>query len=375
MRQKGRMSELEYTEQGWRMTTDTKRHHRTKAWDYCGIGIYHVTLVVAERYPLFGELSGDTADEAYIALNSFGQLVLALLRDEPRYYGEKGYSFKILATQIMPDHIHIAIQVLKPLPKSVGNIIRGFKSACTSLYKKTNVESGRKYATKGENDGENDFPFSRIFTRIGSIWNPDTAYYHERIIHGIEQIDSLIHYIKDNPRRLWLKRANPDLFRIHQQTLIVGFTCTTLGNMFLYEAPLKAPLHCSRTLTQAEIETLKDECLSNADNGTIYVSAAISEGEKQICRALREAGFPLIILLNDGFPETDSPHYKYYKPQGIYFEACAAGNLLLVEPTSELFEQPDIEAKVYAKAGIIPHTSERYHFLALNALADKMGND
>ena len=31
------MSELEYTEQGWRMTTDTHRHHRTNVWDYKGL--------------------------------------------------------------------------------------------------------------------------------------------------------------------------------------------------------------------------------------------------------------------------------------------------------------------------------------------------
>ena len=386
------MSELEYTEQGWRYTTDTTRHHRTRGWDYSGVGIYHVTLVVAERYPLFGHLAGDTPDEAHIELNAFGMLVLELLRDEPRYYGETGYTFKILASMVMPDHVHVAIQVLKPLPKSIGTVIRGFKSACTSLYKQANATNGRKYATKGENVGENNgrkyatkgenagesnIPFSRIFTRIGSIWQPDSAYYHERIIHGYCQIDSLIRYIKANPRRLALKRANPDLFKIHQQYTIAGVPCTVLGNMFLAEQPMRAMVQCSRKLTQAEIEARRDECLNAAANGVIHVSAAISEGEKQICRALREASFPLIILLTEGFPKPDSPHYKYYKPQGVYFEACAAGRLLLVEPSAELYERPEIEAKVYAKTGIhdLPHTSQRYRFLALNALAGKIAEE
>ena len=168
------MSELEYTEQGWRYTTDTTRHHRTREWDYSGVGIYHFTHVVAERYPLFGQLAGATPDEAYIELNGFGKQVLEILRDEPRYYGEKGYTFKILASMVMPNHIHVAIQVLKPLPKSIGIVVRGFKSACTSLYKQTYATNGCKYATKGEYVGDNeltagsDFPFSRIFTRIGS---------------------------------------------------------------------------------------------------------------------------------------------------------------------------------------------------------------
>lgn len=355
------------TPEGWRREIDHTRHHRTRVWDYTGIGIYHITLIVAERYPLFGELYGDTSEEAHIELSAFGQLVLLLLRDEPRFYGEKGYALTILASQVMPDHIHVAIQVLEPLPKSIGTVIRGFKSACTSLYKNTLTASGRKYATKGEID----FPFSRIFTRTESIWEQSPEHYHEHIIHGHDQLDAMIRYIKDNPRRLWLKRANPDLFRIHQQTPIAGVTCTTLGNMFLYEHPLKAPLQCSRTLTQTEIDTRKNECLAQAANGTVFVSPAVSEGEKQICRALREAGYPLIILLENGFPSPDSPHYRYFKPSGVYFEACAAGKLLLIEPSPALFDRPDIEAAVYAKTGIpdLPHDAKRYRFVALNALA------
>ena len=368
------MSELEYTEQGWRWTTDLNRHHRTKTWNYCWRGIYHFTLVVADRYPLFGQLMGKTANEAYIQLNPFGQLVLALLRDEPRYYGEKGFAIKILASQIMPDHIHVVILAEETLPKSIGTVIRGFKSACSSLFKKFIATNDGKYAVKVQDEKENVLHFSRIFTRIGSIWQQDIAHYHERILHEYDQLPCMINYVHDNPRRLWLKRANPDLFRIHQQTPIAGVPCTTLGNMFLYEKPFKAPLHCSRTLTQTEIDALKKDCLDQAANGTIFVSPAVSEGEKQVCRALREAGYPLIILLNDGFPSPDSPHYKYYKPSGIYFETCAAGNLLLVEPSPALFDLPEIEAKVYTKTGPIPHTAKRYRFLALNALADKIAS-
>ena len=53
---------LEHTELGWRKATDTTRHHRERKWDYKGKGIYHLTLTIAERYPLFGELVGDTPE-------------------------------------------------------------------------------------------------------------------------------------------------------------------------------------------------------------------------------------------------------------------------------------------------------------------------
>ena len=363
------MSELEYTEHGWRYTTDTIRHHRTDGWDYRGRGIYHFTLVVAERYPLFGELAG-TADEPFIQLSAFGHQALNLLRDEPRYYGERGYSLRILVSQVMPDHIHVVIQVLEPLPQSIGKVIRGFKSACSSLYKSNYLVSGGNYTA--EMQIANDVHFSRIFTRTGSIWETNKASYHERILHREGQLDAMIKYVKDNPRRLWLKRANPDLFRIRQNIRFGQTTCTALGNIFLADYPQRAVVQCSRRLTQPEIDARKDACLADAANGTVFVSAAISEGEKQICRALREAGFPLIILLEKGFPAPDSPHYRYFKPQGIYFEACAAGKLLLVEPSQDFFERPDITAKVTAKVGDIPHDTQRYRFLALNAMAEEI---
>ncbi len=184
----------------------------------------------------------------------------------------------------------------------------------------------------------------------------------------------MIDYIHDNPRRRYLKRAYPDLFKIHQQYMITDVPCTVLGNMFLAEQPMHAMIQCSRSLTRTEINARRNECLTTAEHGIIHVSAAISEGEKQICRALREAGYPLIILLTEGFPKPDSPHYKYYKPSGVYFEACAAGRLLLVEPNADYFDRPEIEAKVYAKTGIrdLHHDAKRYRFLALNALAEKI---
>lgn len=364
------MTELEYTEHGWRMTTDTNRHHRDGHWDYRGEGIYHVTLVVAERYPLFGRLVGETPKEACIELNEFGKRMDKIVRNVPEFYANKNIRLKTLQVRVMPDHIHWAIQVLRPMHCSIGEVVRSTKSACSSLYKNYYAASGGNNAAKNNTNDARSVDFARIFTSRGSIWQYMPAGYHERILRCRGQLDAMIHYIKDNPRRLWLKRADPDLFRIHQQTDVCGVLCTTLGNMFLVENPMREALHCSRSLSQAEIDQLKEQCLMHAANGTIFVSPAVSEGEKQICRALREAGYPLIIILSEGFPAPDSPHYKYYKPTGVYFEACAAGKLLLVEPAPELFDLPNVEAQVYAKTGPIPHQTKRYRFVAQNAIAD-----
>lgn len=383
------MSELEYTEQGWRYTTDTTRHHRTREWDYSGVGIYHFTLVVAERYPLFGQLAGATPDEAYIELNGFGKQVSRLIHNLPAFYSHKKITLKVLAVQVMPEHIHFVLYVLRPMPYSVGEVVRSIKSACTAFYKREcNIDAN----TDGKNAAESNTPagangkkavicppeavvdFARIFASKGSIWQADVAGYHERILRGKGQLNAMINYIKANPRRLALKRAKPELFRIRQEQRFGAIVCTALGNMFLAEHPQREVLQCSRRLTQEEIDAKREECLRAAANGTVYVSAAISEGEKQISRALREAGYEMIILLTEGFPAPDSPHYAYFKPQGVYFEACAAGKLLLIEPAAEMFDRPETEAAVYAKTGIrdLPHSAQRYRFLALNAMAAEL---
>ena len=172
-------------------------------------------------------------------------------------------------------------------------------------------------------------------------------------------------YIKDNPRRLALKRANRELFRIRQDYTIGHFSCTVLGNIFLAGHPLRQVLQCSRSLTPEQIEERRSECLMQAANGAVFITAAISQGEKVIARS----------LLEQGFPKPESSHYHYFKPQGVYFEACAAGRLLLVEPHAEALERPEVALRVIAKTGNIPHTTQRYRFVAMNVIADAMCGD
>ena len=365
------MTMLEYTEQGWRKMIDRKRHHRERHWDYRGRGIYHFTLTTCERYPLFGQLAGESQEEAFVELNEFGKAVLAIMQNLPCFYAAKGYAIKILASQIMSDHIHLVLQVLEPLPQSVGYVIRGFKSTCTATYKRMYITGDNNVAEVHNESKENSIVhFARIFASSNSIWEAIPSRYHERILHKDGQLQHMIDYVHDNPRRLAIKRANPDLFRIKQENRIGKTPCLALGNIFLLDNPQKEVLKCSRSMSPVEIKQKKQECLREAANGTVFVSGAISEGEKQICRALREAGHRLIILLTNGFPEPDSPQYKYYKPQGLYFKACTAGNLLLVQPDKAVLERRDVLERVTAKVGDIPHDSKRYQFVAMNIVAE-----
>ena len=359
----------------WR-PVDPMRHHREKGWDYRGRAIYHFTLPVEGRYPLFGTLEGESAETAFVRLNSFGRRVCQMLSGLAQFYKEKGYALKVLAQMVMPDHVHLVIQALEPLPQSIGAVVRGFKSGCTKVYKE-------EYYCSSENatgvHGDVLVHFARIFADRGSIWQQDAAYYHERILHAPGQLHRMIVYVKDNPRRLWLKRHNPDLFRMHRDTVLCGVSFTSLGNHFLLQWPDRQLVEMSRSADSASIEKRLQEVLAAARNGAVTYTAAISDGEQLIARTVREQGFPLVVLLADGFPTAGSPHERFYKPGGVYFEACSKGGLLLLEPKESAYEHPTIinmvedtlrrkaEARHYAYTAV-PHDSKRYRFVALNEI-------
>ena len=309
--------------------------------DYRSPSIQMLTMVTSERLPLLGQLQGE-----HIVLTELGRRVAEEIERIPSYKGAS--SIEIYNYVVMPDHVHILLRIHDRLPKHLGQYVRWFKLQCD--------DACRALAA---------IPASKDLCLFAKE-------YHDRLLTGRNQLKHMVQYIKDNPRRLALKRAHRDLFCIRQNVMLRDIPCTTLGNMFLAEYPQREVLQCSRRLTSEEIAARAEECLLEAANGTIYVTAAISEGEKVIARALREAGYPLIILLERGFPAPDSSHYRYFKPKGIYFEACAAGRLLLVEPSAEAITRPDIAQRVMAKIGDIPHSTQRYRFVAMNMIAEHL---
>lgn len=321
-----------------------------------------ITMNIDGRKPLLGELQGGT-DGAWVYYSPLGKAVSEEIEKCFADYPQ----IQICAKQLMPDHLHFVVWVKDSLPVSLGEMIRKLKIGCTHAYWEIalhmNVQSKD---TTNSNARSKDTTSNR-----SSLFESG---FHDRIMLHNGQLRNMIDYVHDNPRRLALKRANPQLFRLHQRVPVAGFSCTTLGNQFLLDFPMKGVIQCSRRLIQEEIDHKKELCLEEAERGTVFVSAGISEGEKQICRALREEGYPLIILLKDGFPKETDPHYQYFKPQGVYFEACAEGRLLLIEPNEELFADKDIEKQIYAKTGALPHDTLRYHFLALNELARNIVN-
>lgn len=347
--------------------------------DYASRMIYMVTMTTEGRSPLFGEVVGrsdapdDSPDAPHILLTSLGQRVCDEWWGIPRYYPE----VEIIALQMMPDHIHGVIFVRKRMQKDLSRIIRGFKTGCNRAYRQLvqPVPSVQSVATQSQHTGQQhtgpeDRTHGLLFARG----------YNDKLLLRQGQLECWLQYLKDNPRRLLLKREHPDLFRLHRQTEVCGLQFTSMGNHFLLDWPFRQQVEMSRSASEEQIAERLKTVLAAARRGAVTYTAAISNGEKIIARTVREQGFPLVVLLNEGFPEKGSPWERYYKPGGVYFNACSLGRLLLMEPDASAFlassvidaTENTLRRKAEAKHlpyTALPTTSLRYRFLALNTIA------
>ena len=307
--------------------------------------IVHVTMVANSRQALFGKLTHN-GSEVVVEKTPIGW---ALINQQRRLL-ELCPEIKILADKVMPDHHHIVLQVQRTMPRSIREVVRGYMQGCKA-------EARKQGFLENLYDGP---PFYRVLTHKG-------------------QLHAMIEYVKANTERAWLRRQNPDLFRMHRKTEVCGLQFTSMGNHFLLDWPERQLVEMSRSASDEQIEDRLKSVLAAAHNGAVTYTAAISKGEQKIARTVREQGFQLVVLLNDGFPAEGSPQECFYKPGGAYFEACSRGRLLLLEPNENAFFNPDVmkateeklrqkaEAKHYSYTHV-PVESQRYRFVALNEL-------
>lgn len=330
--------------------------------DYSGRGIYMITLEVEGRRPLLGRLVGER-----IAPTPLGEAVADCWRQIPRFHPD----VQPLECAVMPDHFHGLLFVRRPMARHLGVVVRGFKAGCTQRYRAIYgatpdrpahiprtilpqesaemppLECGempmgcapatlpqtstgippshyplKSAGTVAEGRGSRPGAPPYMAAMAASLFAPG---YHDRILTHHGQLETLFRYIRDNPNRLAARRAHPDYFTRINALPIAGTAYAAYGNPFLLNRPDRLQIQCSRRIAPDALAAEQARLLDAAERGAVLVSPCISPGEKQIARAALDAGLPLVALKADGF----APRYK---PPGRYFDACAAGLLLLLAP-------------------------------------------
>ena len=324
---------------------------RLNDWDYSQPRIYMLTLAIEGRRPLLGTLMGD-ASQPTVAPNGprilpsdLGAAVLQEVDGIPHYYPQ----ITIIARQLMPDHLHILLYVTRPLPVHLGQVVAGFKAGCNKKWRLMQEEAQRQEAQRGEAQrGETQrqnrwapdqapdqtpghvpggsaaggsVPGSSAARVRGLLWEQG---YHDRILSGEGQLQRLVDYIRENPRRSLMRRQHADWFRPFSITA-ADTNLQAYGNLELLHAPHRQSVRISSRITEEERNRQQQELLVAARQGTVLISPFISIGERFVEETALQEHLPIVKLLPNGF----SP---YYKPQGHYFEACSEGRLLLLTP-------------------------------------------
>jgi len=391
----------EFTAPGWERDENgalrrVKKPHmgrRLPGFDYSQRRIYEITIVLKERRPVLGRLvkkpcgsaaleDGAGHEPTWVVEPSvLGQAALDCWRKITDFWPQ----VSLIEARLMPEHFHGILFVTERLPltypdrpegpgnrrKALGDIIRGFKVGCTMAWRETaaNMRQGGKTAANMRQGRETAANMRQGRTPQWAEGFVDTILFHKG------QLAKMINYLRDNPRRLGVKREYPELFKVARD-IEIPFAAfaeggaippwqgpasghfSAIGNHFLLSRPRLVQVQCSRAffryrmgncgkyaagpnrkpricrdkdgvpvveLSTPEFEAKLSEALSAARHGAVLVSPCISHGEREIARQAFVAGYRVITLQNKGF----SP---LYKPGGKLFETCAAGNLLMLAP-------------------------------------------
>ena len=227
--------------------------------DYQSPCIYMITLAIKGRHPLLGAVCcpDDSHPQPWFKPSPLGEHITACWREIPQYYPQ----VRLLALQLMPDHLHGIIQVTERLPRHLGHVINGFKIGCNRVDRELS---------------------------LSPLWEEG---YNDRILLGKGQLNAMFRYLEDNPRRLWTKRNHPEFFKAQQEVMIGDQSVTVMGNRFLLDSPNKVAVKCSRKITDEELEHTMTRCLMMAQRGAVLVSPRISPGEKAVMDMVQEAGY------------------------------------------------------------------------------------
>ena len=259
-----------------------------------------ITLVVEDRMPLLGTITGDgVSHPARMTYSPLGEAILKALFNIPKFYS----SIEILTQQLMPDHLHAIFFVKEDIPIHLGAIICGYKTACNRVFHML-IENGV------------------IKSKKKALWEHG---YNDIILDRKGQLKRMKDYILDNPRRRAIKKSHPELFEIRHNIKVGDYTFAAQGNIFLLDAPYLLQVQCSQKLTEKQIKELREQFIMKASNGAVLVSPSISPGEKEIMRAAFEQGLPVIVLQENGIA-------PLAKPKGRLFDACAQGKVLMLAP-------------------------------------------
>lgn len=311
----------------------TNKCLRRAEWhDYRSKCIYMLTLMKAEGIPPFSSLSGGVEDgkvKAVVRNTRLGHHIGRAMRSMTSHYVET----RLLQYVIMPDHVHMLVEVMKPVEYHLSQVVKFFKAECAGRYREILQM-------------DYDFKFDGTVFAKG---------YNDRILMRQGQLQVLFDYMRDNPRRLYLRRSFPQYFcngllciptcsggfDHGEVSSVMNVSCgrntpadgndieserfSVYGNMLLLENPYKVIVRFSRKFREEKLAADKRSWKEAIRSGGVLVSPFIHPVEKEFLHMALAEGGKVIMICENGFPPR-------WKPSRGYIQALTEGRLLFVGP-------------------------------------------
>lgn len=384
-----------------------------------GEGIYFITFAVTGRQKLLGNLVRILEDGSYAPVKPFDKLDpkqlqgrwdfekygdhTATVRKSPLGFmiandlqniQERHSGYELCGKLIMENHLHIVIWVHDDGGKSIKQWAHGFRMGITQMARERGLWPASPV---------NGLPVPRADSSACGVHGmhqtmagrtiPADGYQpfdgHEdgllldkafiRTLAHKGQLKNMLRYTHYNPDNLLLMVDNPDLYTIRRNQEHAGLYFDTMGKARLLDYPDRHVVALSRSLTAEQIEAEVQKALRLAESGTVTYCAAINDGERAVTKAIREAGYPQVVMMLDGFPAEGTEVARYFHPGGAYHKVCGEGRLYLMAPLAENYSNPRLieltEQELARKAAekgkryySIPHTSTRWRMISGNMM-------
>ena len=374
---------------------------RSSAHDYSRCGYYHITISVAPTLQQpFGRMAGlldcpdGTEDAPHVELSAIGRMVEEEMRESIKRY------YPMLEVQdyvIMPEHLHFLLVAHRDVasqngrPTHLGHVIAGFKLGCNKRYwamtgrisldAKGLATEGRNLAT--ESPGTVGKTEGTMGQAAGSVLGDSVAKSHLPPLFDAgycdvmpvdeAQLATQRAYIRSNPRSRLLRTTYRSMLHPQRHTVDTAVTINALRGYLERECPMQLTTEgfasIEKRLKQVNgritcdsygsIELLKHRllpvvchrkdgawfakqkacCLKEAASGAVLVSARIAKGEQEIMDTALRSGYPVVRIVDNGFPEI-------YHPSADLMDDCAASLLLLLTPWDYQFRAHDENVSV-----------------------------
>ena len=281
-------------------TGEHSYHRRVFKHNYFAPFIYHIILKKQVKCERFGEVVGD----ARIPYGSIGcadineSILGSIIAKSIVHLPHEFPILKLYQFKMMPDHVHILLEVKDWSPVHLDNYIDALRDNIANKYSKL----------KGEKISNEE------------IFQP--GYCDKPLLLKIS-LDGWYNYIRENPHRLAMRIQFPQFFQRVRNLRIGDKDFEAYGNLFLFRNPDKIAVKMSDKYSEVYRKERFQTYFSHFMTGTIMVSPFIHRDEKLIRSKAEENGGKIILIKHEKFQDI-------YKPAKHDFNQCSKGNLLII---------------------------------------------